>query len=75
MLETCVNNENESERICRALDKLSQMCQFPKFYLSNYFSDLKVKVDKQMATQFMVSPQNTQILSNWTEIIQKIENI
>ncbi len=57
----------------RALDKLSQMCQFPKFYLSNYFGDLKVRVDKQMATQFMMSPQNTQLLSNWTEIIAKIE--
>ena len=67
------NVQEDARRLAKSVDKLSQMCQFPKFYLSNYFSDLKSQVDKNMATQFMQSPQNTDLLPVWTEIINRIE--
>ncbi len=47
------NNEIEIEKkIEKKIDKIANILQFPKFYLSEYFSDLKAQVDYKFALLF-----------------------
>lgn len=57
------------------LDRLKNINTFPRFYLSNYFSDLRTEVDLAFATQDLHETDQTlreKIKKNWTEMILKI---
>ena len=50
------------------LEELKSICQFPRFFISNYFSDLKSQVD------YLYESQNRNDLMR-EEIIKKLEEI
>ncbi len=57
------------------LERLKNIFHFPRFHLSNYFSDLRTEVDLAFATKDLNETDLTlreQIKKNWTDMILKI---
>ena len=53
------------------LNKLKQICQIPKLYLANYFSDLRRDIDLEFAKKLQI---NNHELSIWNNMIEKINS-
>lgn len=59
-------------------EKLKYICQFPRFFISNYFSDLKSQVDYEYESQSRNDLKRTEIIKKLEEIeddfLGKIKN-
>ena len=59
------------------LDQLNTLIEFPKYYLSNFFCDLKNEVDVTFA-QICINEQNAtkidEFKESWIKTIQKIDS-
>jgi Leucine-rich repeat (LRR) protein len=53
------------------LNKLKQICQIPKLYLANYFSDLRRDIDLEFSKKLQI---NNHELSIWNSMIDKINS-
>jgi hypothetical protein len=63
-----------NEEINKNFEKLKQIFQFPRFYLSEYFTNLKTEVDLAFSLEEQQADDRTEFKKNWVDMIQRIEN-
>ena len=57
--------------------ELLQICQFPCFYLSQYFDELKAQIDLHMATSQIKQTNDSKRLKvghDWNELIRRVDS-
>jgi hypothetical protein len=53
-------------------ERLTEICETPKLYLANYFSDLRRDIDLEIVQK--KEPNNKKLNQLWLEIIKKIDS-
>ena len=62
------------DQLLKQLADLKQIVESPKFYLANYFSDLRNNVDKQIVLNQAKNDANQEKLQKlWEQMIEKID--
>ena len=62
-----------SNEICKELEELKFAIQFPKFYLSNYFTNLRYEVDVLFGEKSINSTSDRETINKtWSDIIEKM---
>ena len=65
-------NELGIENLLNRKKRLTEICEIPKLYLANYFSDLRRDIDFEIVQK--KEPNNRKLNELWLEIIKKIDS-
>lgn len=67
--------KSRREKISKALENLKILLELPKLYLSNYFSDLRNQVDKEISLDLIKEEKKKRQLNKlWKQMIEKIDS-
>ena len=65
-------NELGVKNLLNKKERLTEICETPKLYLANYFSDLRRDIDLEIVQK--KEPNNRKLNEFWLEIINKIDS-